>query len=134
MARRLLPGHLATLVGLLAALWAASVSAQTYTFTPQSSKDLTVSFQTQREGGSRVLILGEVRNGSSQVCERIIVRAEGLDENGRVVSRGRAYVPGTVRPRSSTAFEIRLSSSGSERRYRVEIETFEFVMRPEGGQ
>lgn len=117
---------------LLAVLWAAPAFAQTYTFTPQSSKDLTLTFQTEREGGSRVLILGEVRNGSAQPCERVIVKAEGLDENGRVVSRGRGYVTGTIRARSTAPFEIRLSSSGSERRYRVEIETFEFVTRPEG--
>ena len=117
---------------LLAALWAAPVFAQTYTFSPQSSKDLTLTFQTEREGGSRVLILGEVRNGSAQPCERVIVRAEGLDENGRVISRGRAYVSGTLRARATAPFEIRLSSSGSEKRYRVEIEAFEFGTRPEG--
>ena len=117
---------------LLAALCAAPAFAQTYTFTPQSSKDLTLTFQTEREGGSRVLILGEVRNGSTQPCERVVVKAEGLDENGRVVSRGRAYVTGTIRARTTAPFEIRLSSAGSERRFRVEIETFEFVTRPEG--
>jgi hypothetical protein len=117
---------------LLAVLWAAPAFAQTYTFTPQSSKDLTLTFQTEREGGSRVLILGEVRNGSTQSCERVVVKAEGLDENGRVVSRGRAYVTGTIRARSTAPFEIKLSSSGSEQRYRVEIETFEFVTRFEG--
>ena len=123
--------HLRPLL-LLAVLWAAPAFAQTYTFTPQSSKDLTLTFQTEREGGSRVLILGEVRNGSAQPCERVVVKAEGLDENGRVVSRGRAYVTGTLRPKATAPFEIRLSSAGSERRYRVEIETFEFVTRPEG--
>ena len=120
-------------VVLLAALCAAPAFAQTYTFTPQSSKDLTLTFQTEREGGSRVLILGEVRNASTQACERVILKAEGLDENGRVVSRGRGYVSGTIRARSSAPFEIRLSSAGSERRYRVEIEAFEFVTRQEGG-
>ena len=120
-------------VVLLAALCAAPAFAQTYTFTPQSSKDLTLTFQTEREGASRVLILGEVRNGSTQPCERVVVKAEGLDENGRVVSRGRAYVTGTIRGKASAPFEIRLSSAGSERRYRVEIETFEFATRPEGG-
>jgi hypothetical protein len=127
MIKRLVPSL------LIAALWAGHAFGQTYTFTPQSSKDLTLTFQTQKEGGSRVLVLGEVRNGSSQPCERIIVKAEGLDENGRVISRGRAYVAGTVRSRASAPFEIKLSSSGSERRYRVEIESFEFVTpRPEG--
>ena len=119
-------------VFLLVAFWAAPAVAQTYTFTPQSSKDLTLTFQTEREGGSRVLILGEVRNTSAQPCERVVIKAEGLDENGRVISRGRGYVTGTIRARSTASFEIKLSSSGSERRYRVEIETFEFVTRPEG--
>jgi len=132
MSARLVPGLVVTLLSLLAPLGVAPVFAQTYTFTPQSSKDLTLTFQAEREGGSRVLILGEVRNGSSQPCERVIVKVEGLDENGRVVSRGRGYVPGTIRARSTAAFEIKLSSSGSEKRYRVEIEAFEFVTRPEG--
>jgi hypothetical protein len=117
---------------LLASLCAAPAFAQTYTFTPQSSKDLTLTYQTQREGGSRVLILGEVRNASAQPCERVVVKAEGLDENGRVVSRGRAYVTGTIRGKATAPFEIRLSSAGSERRFRVEIETFEFATRVEG--
>ena len=114
---------------LLAALWTFPALAQTYTFTPQSSRDLVLTFQTQREGASRVLIQGEVRNTSTQACERVIIKAEGLDENGRVVSRGRGYVQGTINPRTTAPFEIRLSSAGSERRYRVEVETFEFGTR-----
>jgi len=119
---------------LLAALWAAPALSQTYTFTPQSSRDLALTFQTQREGGSRVLVQGEIRNSSSQTAERVMVKAEGLDESGRVVSRGRVYVPGTIAPRGMASFELRLSSSGSERRYRVEIETFEFGARRNEGQ
>jgi hypothetical protein len=122
---------------IVAAAWAGPAAAQTYTFTPQSSKDLTVTFQTQREGGSRVLVLGEVRNGSSQPCDRVVVKAEGLDENGRVVSRGRGYLSGTLAAKAAAPFEIRLTSTGNERRYRVEIETFEFASsgrRPEQGQ
>ena len=119
---------------LFAVVWAVpALSQQTYTFTPQSSRELVVTFQTQREGGSRVLVQGEVRNASTMSAERIMVKAEGLDESGRVVSRGRVYVPGTLNPRTTAAFEIRLSSSGSERRFRVEIEAFEFV-GPRAGQ
>jgi len=118
---------------LMALLWAAPALAQTYTFTPQSSKDLTLTYQTEREGGSRVLIMGEVRNGSNQPCERVVIKAEGLDDTGRVISRGRAYVAGTIKGKATAPFEIRLSSAGSERRFRVEIETFEFATpRPEG--
>ena len=114
---------------LLAAFWTFPALAQTYTFTPQSSRDLVLTFQTQREGPSRVLIQGEVRNNSPQSCERVIIKVEGLDENGRVVSRGRGYVQGAINPRTMAPFEIRLSSAGSERRYRVEVETFEFATR-----
>jgi hypothetical protein len=123
MITRLLPAM------LLAALWTSPALAQTYTFTPQSSRDLVLTYQTQREGPSRVLIQGEVRNTSTQACERIVIKVEGLDESGRVVSRGRGYVQGTINPRTTAPFEIRLSSAGSERRYRVEVETFEFGAR-----
>ncbi len=118
-ARRLL-----LVVSILVGL-AAGVGAQTYT--PQSSSRLTVSFTTERVGSGRLLVYGEVRNGTNSACERVIVSVEGLDENGRVVSRGRAYVFGVVPSRGSTPFEVRLSSPGSERRYRVEIESFQFV-------
>ena len=110
--------------GILLAL-APAVRAQTYT--PQSSSRLAVSFTTERVGSGRVLIYGEVRNGTNQSCERVVVGVEGIDENGRVVSRGRAYVFGVVPSRGSSTFEVRMSSPGSERRFRVEIESFQFV-------
>lgn len=110
--------------GLLLALFPAAFAQ---TFTPQSSSRLTVSFTTERVGSGRVLVFGEVRNGSNASCERVVVSVEGLDENGRVVSRGRAYVFGVVPSRGSSPFELRLASPGSERRFRVEIESFQFV-------
>jgi hypothetical protein len=104
---------------------APAVLAQT--FTPQSSSRLTVSFTTERVGSGRVLIYGDVRNGTDASCERVVVGVEGLDENGRVVSRGRAYVIGVVPSRGTSPFEVRMSSPGSERRFRVEVESFQFV-------
>jgi hypothetical protein len=104
-----------------------STGALSQTFTPQSSSRLSLSFTTERVGSGRLLVYGEVRNGSNMACERVIVSVEGLDENGRVVSRGRGYVFGSVPSRGSSPFEVRLSSPGSERRYRVEIESFQFV-------
>jgi hypothetical protein len=110
--------------GILLAL-APTARAQTYT--PQSASRLAVSFTTERVGSGRVLVYGEVRNGSNASCERVVVGVEGIDENGRVVSRGRAYVFGVVPSRGSSTFEVRMSSPGSERRFRVEIESFQFV-------
>ena len=111
-------------VGILLAV-APAIRAQT--FTPQSASRLAVSFTTERVGSGRVLVFGEVRNGTNASCERVVVSVEGLDESGRVVSRGRAYVVGVVPSRGSSPFEVRMASPGSERRFRVEIESFQFV-------
>ena len=111
-------------VGILLAL---APAARAQTVTPQSASRLAVSFTTERVGGGRVLVYGDVRNGADAPCERVIVSVEGLDENGRVVSRGRAYVFGVVPSRGFSTFEVRLSSPGSERRFRVAIESFQFV-------
>jgi hypothetical protein len=108
-------------------LLAFAPAARSQTFTPQSASRLAVSFTTERVGSGRVLVYGEVRNGTNQSCERVVVSVEGLDENGRTVSRGRAYVFGVVPSRGSSSFEVRMSSPGSERRFRVEIESFQFV-------
>jgi hypothetical protein len=115
------------LLVVLGTILALAPAARAQTFTPQSSSRLTVSFTTERVGSGRVLIYGEVRNGTNAGCERVIVSVEGLDESGRVVSRGRAYVFGVVPSRGSSTFEARMSSPGSERRFRVEIESFQFV-------
>ena len=115
---------LVVLVGLLLAGTTALLEAQT--FTPQSSSGLRVSHTAEKAGGSRVMIFGEVRNATNSTAERVAILAEGLDESGHVVSRGRTFVTGSVPSRGSAPFEIRLSASGSERRYRVQVESFQF--------
>ena len=120
MTRRLL------LIGLLFGGLPAITLAQT--FTPQSPIGLSVTFTTERAGGTRVLVFGEVRNTSNAPAQHVTLMAEGLDESGRVVSRARGYVLGTIPSRGSSSFEIRIPGSGSERRYRVQIEAFEFLV------
>jgi hypothetical protein len=115
---------LAFALGLLLTGAAAPLDAQT--FTPQSPSGLSVSYTTEKAGGSRVLVFGDVRNATNSAAERVAILAEGLDESGRVVSRGRSFVSGTVPPRGSAPFEVRLLASGTERRYRVQIESFQF--------
>jgi len=112
------------LTGLLLAVLPADARAQT--FSPQSSSGLSVSFTTERAGGSRVLVFGDVRNTTNSAAEHVVILAEGLDEGGRVVSRGRGYVAGTVPSRGTSPFEIRLLAAGSEKRYRVQVEAFQF--------
>jgi len=116
--------HLAFVLGLLLTGIVALASGQT--FTPQSSSGLSVSYTAEKAGGSRVLVFGDVRNSTNSAAERVSLLAEGLDEAGHVVSRGRSFVMGTVPSRGSAPFEIRLLASGSERRYRVQIESFQF--------
>jgi len=115
------------LLVVLSIVGALAAPARAQVYTPESSSRLTVSFTTERVGSGRVLVYGEVRNGNNLPCERVIVSVEGLDENGRVLSRGRAFVFGVVPSRGSSPFEVRLSSPGSEKRFRVEIESFQFV-------
>lgn len=109
-------------------------SAQAQSFRPQSPAGLSVTFSTERAGGARILIFGEVRNATGEACERVSLRAEGLDAEGHVVSRARGWVPGSVPARGSAPFEIRLLAGGTERRFRIVVETFEFTTRtgPEG--
>jgi hypothetical protein len=114
------------LLALLLLLAARPAAAQT--FTPQSAAGLSVTFSSEKMGGSRVLVFGDVRNTTNTTAERVTVLVEGLDQSGKVVSRGRCYVTGTVPPRGTAPFEVRLLASGSERRYRVSIESFEFLM------
>ena len=94
-------------------------------YTPQSGAGLSVHFQSERMGPSRVLLFGEVRNSSGNTFERVVLLGEGLDETGKVVSRARVYVPGTISPKGSATFELRLLAAGSERHYRVTVESFQ---------
>src|SRR5262249_56888829 len=59
---------------LLAALWTFPALAQTYTFTPQSSRDLVLTFQTQREGASRVLIQAQVPTPPNHSSDPVIIK------------------------------------------------------------
>jgi len=112
-------------VWLSLAINAAPVTGQWYT--PQSDRDLRLTWNAERMGPSRVLILGDIQNLSAQPATRIVLRAEGLDEAGKVVSRARSHVAQEVPSHGTANFEIRLVTSGSERRYRVTIDYFEFV-------
>jgi hypothetical protein len=107
----------------LVASWFGPAFAQTYT--PQSASPLSVTFEVERVGGQRVLIFGEVRNTSGATYDRVVLVAEGLDDTGRVVSRARAYVNGGCGLRGRSSFEVRLLSTGAERRFRVEVESFQ---------
>jgi hypothetical protein len=138
MNRRVVPARPAALAWLLLAaaalllaplgLLLAPTAAVAQVYVPDSTAPLTVSFQTERMGGGRVLIWGDVRNPSGNAYERVVLLAEGLDASGRVVSRGRGYVSGVIAPGGSTPFELRFVASGSERRFRVQVEAFQQIV------
>ena len=113
----------AVLLAALALLAPAGARAQVYT--PQVATGLTVTFDVQRMGGSRILVVGDVRNASHQAYERVVVLAEGLDDSGQVVSRGRGYVLSAVPARSQAPYEVRVLASGRERRFRVTIDSYQ---------
>ncbi|MBI4608217.1 MAG: hypothetical protein HY726_04325 [Candidatus Rokubacteria bacterium] len=105
-------------------LGAGPVAAQW--FSPQSDKLLKLSWSAERVGPSRILILGDVQN-LGDLPARVVLKAEGLDQNGKVVSRARGYVGQAVPPHGSSPFEIRLIPAGVEKQYRVTVESFEFL-------
>ena len=110
---------------LIGLLFVPPARAQTYT--PQSAAALSVTFSVERVGSGRVILFGDVRNGSSSSYERVVLLAEGLDEEGAVVSRGRAYVVGVVPGRGTAPFECRIPSGGREKRFRVTIEAYQIA-------
>ena len=114
-------------VAALVSALGSEARAQGQVYTPQSAAGLTVSFQSEKMGGSRVLVFGDVRNNGGATYERVILLAEGLDDTGKVVSRGRGYVSGTVSPKGTASFELRLLAAGTERRYRVQVESYQQV-------
>ena len=114
-------------LGLVVALGLCAAPAGAQWLSPQSDKDLRVTWNSERIGPSRVLILGDVQNLSRLAASRVVLRAEGLDDAGKVVSRARGYVSGNVPAQGSSNFEIRLVPAGSERQYLVTVEAFEFV-------
>ena len=112
---------------LLVVLGLGAAPAGAQWLSPQSDKDLRVTWNSERIGPSRVLILGGVQNLSRLAASRVVLKAEGLDESGKVVSRARGYVSGDIPGHGSSNFEVRLVPAGSERQYRVTVESFEFV-------
>jgi hypothetical protein len=112
-------------LALIGALLVPPAPAQTYT--PQSASSLSVTFSVERVGGGRIILFGDVRNGASSSYERVVVLAEGLDEQGAVVSRGRAYVNGVIPGRGTAPFECRIPSGGREKRFRVTIEAYQIA-------
>ena len=112
---------------LLVVLGLGAAPAGAQWMSPQSDKDLRLTWNSERIGPSRVLILGGIQNLSRLQASRVVLKAEGLDESGKIVSRARGYVSGDVPAHGSSNFEIRIVPSGSERQYRVTVESFEFV-------
>ena len=115
----------ASVLTLLVALSLGVSPLRAQWLSPQSDKDLRLTWNSERIGPSRVLIQGDIQNASGSSASRVVLKAEGLDEAGKVVSRARGYV--SIPPHGSSNFEIRLVPSGSERQYRVTVESFEFV-------
>jgi len=117
----------AVALSLLFIVGVSSAVAQWYQ--PQSDRDLRLSWTTERLGPSRVLIQGDIQNLSESPASGVILRAEGLDPAGKVVSRARSSLETEIPPQGSSFFEIRLTTSGSEHRYRVTVDSFEFLDR-----
>jgi hypothetical protein len=93
---------------------------------PAQSVLLQVSWSVET-GSSGVLLRGRVQNLSVNPASRVTLRAEGLDEAGKVVSRRRSPLADDIPSGGTAPFEIRLTPVGGEKRYRVVVEFYEFL-------
>ena len=95
-------------------LTAPPALAQTYT--PQSAVRAQRDLPIERVGSGRVILFGDVRNGSSTSYERVVLLAEGLDEAGRGGLAADAPTSAAWCPVAGTApFECRIPSGGREK-------------------
>ncbi len=121
---RLSDGILGALAQIL--FWVVVSAGAAQWYLPQSDRDLHLTWVVETLGPSQVRIHGDIQNLSGLPLNQAALRAEGLDQAGRVVSRAWGYVSRQVPPGSSWPFEVRLTLAGTEQQYRVTIEYFEF--------
>ncbi len=119
---------------LCLSVFVASSPAAAQWYTPQSDRDLQLTWVVETLGSSMARIAGDVRNLSGFPAIRVAIRVEGLDPAGKVVSRARSYVPREIPARGAVPFEVRLSLSGKEEKYRVTVDFFEFLEPARGGR
>lgn len=119
---------------LCLSVFVASSPSAAQWYTPQSDRDLRLTWVVETLGPSMARIVGDMRNLSDVPATRVTLRVEGLDQAGRVVSRARGYVPREIPARGSVPFEVRLSLSGKEEKYRVTVDFFEFLEPARGGR
>lgn len=111
---------------ILASTFAIAVVPGMPRWVPAQSVLLQVSWSVET-GSSGVLLRGRVQNLSVHPASRVSLRAEGMDEAGKVVSRQRSALADDIPSGGTAPFEIRLSQIPSARRYRVVVEFYEFL-------
>ena len=119
---------------LCLSVFVASSPGAAQWYTPQSDRDLQLTWVVEPLGPSMARIVGDVRNLSGSPATRVALRVEGLDQTGKVVSRARGYVPRDIPARGAVPFEVRLSLSGKEEKYRVTVDFFECLQPAGRGQ
>jgi len=86
-----------------------------------SERDLRVAWESHQDT-RRGFITGHVFNDSGTTAYDVLLRIEGLDEAGRVVSTSTGYVTGTVPAFDRTYFEVAVPAASA---YRVTISSYQ---------
>ena len=76
------------------------------------------------------VISGYVFNDNGTTVSQVLLRVDGLDETGAVVSTSTGYVFGTVPAFNRTYFEVSVPTASS---YRVAVSSFQWMKGGGGG-
>ena len=100
---------------LLAPAAAPSASAQ---------EGFRIAYDTDTSRPNRVRIVGTVANDRSGDVYEVSVSAEALNQAGKVVARGIAYVDSRIPAGGSRSFSISVPNAPGVVRYRVVVSTY----------
>jgi hypothetical protein len=113
-----LPRWLSVVLLVAAALAAREASGQ-------GASSFRLTQTVDRSDQARVTVTGRVFNDARADAIDVYVTAEALNESGRVVASGVAYV-GVVPSGTSSAFSVRIPAARGAASFRVLVTSFRF--------
>jgi hypothetical protein len=118
------------LVALTLALFTAPVALAQFESTAGADRYFRIESEVkQTKRGTAVS--GYLYNSNGMTAERVLLRVDGLDAAGQVVSSTRAYVLGGVPRYNRAYFDVRVPPGAAS--YRVSVVSFDFVNGGGGG-
>jgi hypothetical protein len=108
---------------LVMTLSVTETSAQSYAI-PGADRFFRIEWE-QRQTKKGPVVTGYVYNSHGASADRVILRIEGLDTGGHVISTTTSYVVGTVPRFGRSYFEVRVTAGATT--FRVTVLSFDWI-------